>query len=253
MSGNIQVVHKLFDILELLAESSKPMGPTEIANSTGLSRSSVHRLLQTMHQRGYVDKISPEGSYAVGLKLIEVVSYYINGLELQTEARPYIQELSETLNLTIYLGILEGNEVVYIDKRDIFSNMRLYLQIGHRVPAYCSSLGKCLLSRLSGEELEETMGTGSFQKFTERTITNLRDLKEQLRMVRTKGWAMDDREFTEDNCCIGAPIFDYRGAIIAAVSASASPAVLTTDKISYVAEKVRNTGMAISKRLGYIV
>ena len=209
MNEPVQVVDRVLDIIEQLAEASGPMGPTKLAEATGLNKSSVYRLLSTLLARRYVEKNQEDGTYYIGPKLIEVVSCYINSLELQTEARPYLTELARELNLTTHLGILDGYEVVYVEKLDNLPSVRLYANIGYRVPAYCSSLGKCLLSCLSREELKRTLKECTFIPYTTKTITDLSTLQLHLREVRKQGWAMDDEESEEGHRCIAAPIFDY--------------------------------------------
>ena len=97
------------------------MGLTEIANQVGLHKSTAYRIIETLFQRGYLAK-TDEGSYKIGLKLIDAVSCYINSLELQTEARPYVAKLAARFGLTAHLGVLDGEYVVYIEKMDVFAD-----------------------------------------------------------------------------------------------------------------------------------
>lgn len=248
---SVQSVDRSLDVLEALASEQGGLGVTEIATKVDLHKSTVHRLLSTLLERGYVEK-NDEGTYHIGLKLIEVVSVYLNSLELQTEARPHIAQISTELGLTSHLGVLDGDQVVYIEKMDVYSVVKLYSQIGLRVHAYCSSLGKCLLSNFSREELDIIMKDCSFNKFTANTISSLDELHEELKKVRVQGWGMDNQEFDMNNRCIGAPIYDYRGEIIAAISASGPPSLLTEDRIPNVSEYVMKQAKEISKRMGYI-
>jgi IclR family transcriptional regulator, KDG regulon repressor len=248
----IQSIDRALNILEVLATQRDGLGITAIAKRTGLSKSTVHRILISLALRGYVEHETTSSNYRLGLKYIEIASYYINSLELQTEARPFLWDLTSELGLTAHLGILDAHEVVYVEKLDVFPGVRLYSQIGYRVPAYCSSLGKCLLSGLSSDDLEAAMTHCSFERFTDKTITNLRDLKKNLRLVRERGWALDDEEHDIGHRCIGAPIFDYRGDVVAAVSASGPITVLSDDRINQVVDKVRNSAMKISQRMGYV-
>lgn len=250
MEQNVQVIDRALDILEQLSQASKPIGPTEISKSTGISKSTVCRLLSTLQAREYVEKRGPDGKYSIGPKLIALVSCYIGSLELQTEARPYLSLLASDLNLTTHLGILDGNEVIYIEKLDHFPTKQLYSQIGYRVPAYCSSLGKCLLSRYSGDDLKRIMGCGNFKVYTPNTILSMETLKEQLRRIRDQGWAMDNQEYEIGHMCVGAPIYDYRGEIIAAVSASGTSAVITPAYLPVVIDEVKQTAKQISKCMG---
>ncbi|MDR1540364.1 MAG: IclR family transcriptional regulator [Clostridiales bacterium] len=249
--ASVRSIERALDMLEALSEEKNGLGITELSLRIGLHKSTVHRILQTLSKRGYAEK-KDDGNYHLGLKLIETVSYFINSLELQTQARPFVAQITAELGLTAHLGVLEGDQVVYIERMDVFSGIKLYSQIGLRMHAYCSSLGKCLLCGLSGDELEKVMENCAFAQFTPYTLTSLNALKANLKTVRTQGWAIDNLEFSLENRCVGAPIFDYRGEIVAAVSASGPPAVFTSDRIPHVAEYVKAKASAISRSLGYM-
>lgn len=247
----VQSVDRVLDMIEVLAEEQKGLGVTELANRVGLHKSTAHRLLATLARRNYIEK-TEAGTYKIGLKLIEAVSCYINSLELQTEARPYIVQITSHLGLTSHLGVLDGDQVVYIEKMDVVSTVKMYSQIGLRMHAYCSSLGKCLLSNYSKEELEGRMKNCSFIKFTPNTISNMEELHEEMAKVRRQGWAMDDQEFEIGHRCIGAPIYDYRGDIIASISASGDVRVLTDDRIEDTASYVKQVALELSRSMGYV-
>ena len=248
MDSSVQVVNRVFMILEYLSQSGEPKGPTEIAAATGIHKSTVYRLLSTMCQGGYLEK-TEAGAYHIGVKLVEIVSNHINSLELQTEARPYLNELNSQLGLVVHLGILDGADVVYVEKKDISRNLRIYAQIGMRVPAYCSSLGKCLLACLSGSEVDSIYAFRKLERYTPNTITSLAALKEHLREVRDRGWAMDSEEYIIGVRCIAAPVFDYCGEAIAAISASGPPSLLTDQRVEEVANSVKTTAAQVSRRL----
>jgi DNA-binding IclR family transcriptional regulator len=250
MSNQIQLIDRVFDILEYLSQSPDSKGPTQIAQAVGLSKSTVYRLLSSLQQRGYIEK-SESGMYHIGVKLVEVASNHINNLELQTEARPYLIEMQAELGLIVHLGILDGAEIVYVEKMDISPNLRGYTQIGLRVPAQCSSLGKCILAQMSGDQLDYIMSSCKFEQYTVNTITNLPDLKAHLREVRQQGWAMDNEEYILGHRCVGAPIYDYRGEIIAAVSASGPTTLFTDDIIPQATKRIQTAAADISRRLCY--
>jgi len=252
MAEQVQVIDRALDILEYLSLAQGERGPTEIAEAVGLSKSTVHRLLATLQGRGYVEKSAAAGTYRLGVKLVEVASNHINRLELQTEARPILNELQHRLGLIVHLGILERHEVVYVEKMDIEPNLRRYAQIGLRVPAQCSSLGKCILASLSLEELVAAMTDCRFEKYTNNSITSLEGLREELRRARAQGWAMDNEEYLVGHRCIGAPVLDYRGETIAAVSASGPVSLLGDDRITEVVAEVEQAARLISRQLCYI-
>lgn len=252
MEDTVRVMNRTFDIIEALSKSQEPMSLTDIVKATQINKSTAYRLLQAMHTRHYVEK-SEKGLYSIGLKLVEVVSCHINGLELQTEAKPFLSTLRAELNLTVHLGILEAHEVIYIEKLDLYPTTRLYSQVGYRSPAYCSSMGKCLLSCLSGDEQDDALSHCKFEKFTQNTITSPKDFKQYLKKIRRQGWAMDDEEYLLGHRCVGAPIFDYRGDAVASISASGTISQISDEKLPFIVEQVKDTALQISKRMGYTV
>lgn len=251
VDNGVQSVGRVLDIIEVLSTEHGGLGVTAIANRVGLHKSTTHRLLTTLANRGYLAKTA-EGNYKIGLKLIEAVSCYINSLELQTEARPYLVQMTGELGLTSHLGVLDGDKVVYIEKMDVVSSVRMYSQIGLRMHAYCSSLGKCLLSNYSKEELNGIMKDCSFIRFTQNTIGSIEELHKEMAKVRKLGWAMDNEEYEIGHRCIGAPIYDYKGDIIAAISASGGKNLLSDDRIAPVSEYVKTAAMELSRSMGFI-
>ena len=248
----VQSIERALDIIEAVAANKNSAVLTKIAEKTGLHKSTAYRIISTLLKRGYLKK-NEDGTYKIGLKLIEAVSYYIDSLELQTEVRPYIAQITAKFGLTSHLGVLEGDKVVYIEKMDIFSNIKLYSQIGLRMPAYCSSLGKCLLANFSNTQLRSIMGQTEFTRFTHNTITTIEALQKEIDTVRQQGWAIDNEEFEIGHRCIGAPVYDYRGDIIAAISASGNTSILTDARIPEIAEYLKQTAVEISQNMGYVL
>ena len=247
----VQVIDRAFDILEILCIEREGLGVTEIGNRLALHKSTVHRILSAMAERGYIEKASEKGVYKIGLKLVEISSVYLNNVELKTEARPYLSELTSKMNQPTHLATLNGNDVVYIDKVEVVNSIRLYSQIGLRVPVYCSALGKSLLSGLSDAEVEEKIAKVQMLPYTKATITDKTEFLRQVKQVRQRGWALDDEEHEAGVRCIAAPVFDYRGKAIAAVSVSGPSGVISPEKDEEVASIVKETALKISKRLGY--
>lgn len=250
MEENVRVIDRVFDILEVLSTSAAPLGLSEISRSTGMSKSTLHRLLSSMCARQYVEK-NAQGAYSIGYKLVETASFHINHLEILTEAKPFLSDIMRDLDLTAHLGILDGCEVVYLEKLDIYPDHRLYTKVGFRSPAYCSSMGKCLLACLSGDELEDALYYCDFKKYTKNTITDAREFKRYLKVVRRQRWAMDNEEYQLGHRCVGAPVFDYRGSPVAAISASGSTAQLSDEKLETVIQEVKEAAASLSRRMGY--
>jgi DNA-binding IclR family transcriptional regulator len=247
----IQVIDRAFDILELLSDVSEGMGVTEIANRIGLNKSTVHRILNAMASRGYIERASSKGVYRNGLKLVDLASVHLNSVELKTEARPLLRELTARMNLTTHLAILDGLDAVYIDKVDVESSLRLYSQIGRRISVHCSALGKCLLSGLSEQELAERLRKCDFRRHTANTLTSRQALTRQVEAVRLRGFAVDDQEHEAGIRCMAAPVCDYRGKVVAAISLTGPASVVSRERETEIGELVASVAKDISRRLGH--
>ncbi|WP_158539743.1 IclR family transcriptional regulator [Gordonibacter sp. 28C] len=249
--GSVQVLDRAFDILEALAQAQGPMGLSDLAQTTGMSKTTVFRIAGTMLKRGYVEK-TLEGRYTIGPKMFHTLGYHINSLELQTEAKPYLTALKRSLGLTAHLGILDGAYVSYIEKEASDWGEEAYTQVGYRSPAYCSSMGKCLLACLSRAELEEALYGFEFKAHTPNTFTRKDEFVKYLHQVRAQGWAMDDEEYEIGHRCVAAPVFNYRGDAIAAVGVSGTPDSISDDRIDDISRQVMLAASRLSERMGYV-
>lgn len=251
MSNSIQVIDRALDILEILCVEKDGLGVTEIGNRLALHKSTVHRIVSALAERGYIEKDPNRSVYKIGLKLIELSSVYLNNVELKTEARPYLRELAFKYNLAAHIAILDGNDAVYIDKVDTVGDIRLYSQIGRRIPVHCSGLGKCLFMGLSDSEIEDAFTGYQFKKYTSKTITGVAEFKKQLAEARIAGYALDDEEHDEFIRCVAAPIYDYRDNIIAAVSVAGPSDIISRERDTETGAFVKDIAAKISSRMGH--
>jgi IclR family transcriptional regulator, KDG regulon repressor len=249
----VQTLERSLDLIEYLSLEKNGSGITEVGNKLGLHKSTVHRLLNALVKRGYVEKDRQTSRYSLGLKFIEIGSLRLNHIELKTEAAPYLRHLAETTRQPVHLAILDGIEAVYIDKIEPVSNLRMYSQIGRRVPVFCSALGKSLLSDLTDDELDKTMIKIEFRNFTKMTHMKAESLHSDILATRLRGWSIDDEEHEEGIRCIGAPVKDYTGKIIAALSVSGDKNVISPERDHEISGMVMNTAQTISRRMGYFV
>jgi len=248
----VQTLDRALKIIELLAVNPEGFGVTEIGVKVGLHKATVYRLLAYLVTQGYIEKDEARPVYTLGLKFIELASLRLNQVELKTEANPYLRKLAAALDQPVHLAIQAGQEAVYIEKIEPRAHLRMYSQIGKRIPLYCSSLGKCLLIDLADTELEALAERTVFQAFTPTTKTTAAGFVADVRLARQRGWALDDQEHEAGIRCIGAPIRDFTGHIVAAVSASGEVAVIRPDPEAKVSDLVVETAHAISRRLGWL-
>jgi len=250
---NVQTLDRALDIIELLATEREGIGVTEISSKIGLHKSTVHRLLNSLAERGYIEKDTKHSTYKIGLKFVEISSLYLNKLELKTEALPYMRKLAENVGQPVHLAILDGKEAVYIEKVEAVNSIRMYSQIGRRLPLYCSAIGKVLLAGLNENESQEIIKSLNFVKFTDKTIERDSDLIKEVKDARAKGWAVDNEEHEVGIRCVAAPVYDYSGKVIAAVSASGDCRVIAPERDEEISILVRETARNISMRMGYII
>lgn len=247
----VQTLDRALDIIEMLAIEREGIGVTEISQKIGLHKSTVHRLLNALAERGYIEKEPRYSTYKLGLKFIEISSLYLNKLELKTEALPYMRRLAEIIGQPVHLAILDGCEAVYIEKIDALNSIRMYSQIGRRVPVYCSAIGKILLSGLKNRECESIVDTLEITKFTHKTVESREALCRDIDEARQKGWAIDDEEHEAGIRCIAAPVRDYSGKVIAAVSVSGDNRIINPERDNEISAQVIETAQNISRRMGY--
>ena len=247
----VQSLDRAFDILEILSDEKDGLALTEIGRRLNLHKSTVYRLLATLSQRGYVEKSARTGVYKLGLEFIGLSSHYLNSLDLKIEANPYLMKLSHETGKTVFLAILQGREVVYIDKAETFSSLRKYSIIGQRNPVYCTGLGKALLTTMTNAEIRELLEGAPFERLTPATATDIDTLLERVAIGRTQGWVLDDREIEDDVRCIAAPVQDYSGKAIAAISVSWDIHAQVDTDIKATARRVMACALAVSRRMGY--
>lgn len=247
--ATLQTVDRALQLLEILAEHPRGMQPKEMEEYLELNKVTVHRLLATLENRGFIERAG--NSYVIGLKVVELSSMKLSNVELKTEASPYLRELVNKLGLPVQMAILEGTQAVFIDKIESIHSFRMYSQIGKRIPVYACGVGKILLMQKMDEEIRDAMNGVEFKQFTSKTLTDVEQVIEAIKEVKKKGYAVDDEEHEEGIYCVAAPIYDYMGKVIAAISVADTKKqfIKSTNKQINL---IKQTAIQISKRLGYL-
>ncbi len=249
-ASRVQVLDRALDLIELLATSENGLSISELSAATGLPKSTVHRILSTYASRHYIEKDAETSIYRLGHKFVEIASLYLNKIVLKTEAAPIMHELATTFNGISYLGVLENNEVMYLERAEQFNSLRLYTQIGKREPIYCTALGKVLMAFLPDQEFEHIAQQLSYKPYTDNSITNYSDFKKEVMRVRSQGYAVDREEHTIGSSCLAVPIFDYTRKVMAAMSISAH-SLFEHYSESAIFSKMHDASIELSRRMGY--
>ncbi|WP_081998301.1 IclR family transcriptional regulator [Sinomonas humi] len=210
-------VLRSLDILELFLDHQRLTG-AEVGRLTGLPRASVHELLATLAERRYLDRHS-DGSYALGVSSFVLGQAYRDRLDLRQAGRQIGQQVAERCQETVNIGVLEGSDVVYLVKIDSPLPVRLVSRAGGRLPASCTAIGKALLSALDADELN-TRIPAVLPQLTPQSITDREVLLAQLNEARSAGAAYEAGESSPEVNCVGVPIRDHSGTVVAALSVS---------------------------------
>lgn len=210
-------VLRSLDILELFLDHERLTG-ADVGRLTGLPRASIHELLATLAERGYLDRRA-DGSYALGVSAFVLGQAYQDRLDLRQAGRHVGRRVAERCQETVNIGVLDGSDVVYLVKIDSPLPVRLVSQAGGRLPASCTAIGKALLSGLEPEELNSRL-PDPLPRLTARSVTDREALLGQLHEAHRAGAAYEAGESSPEVNCVGVPVRDHTGATVAALSVS---------------------------------
>lgn len=249
-SYQVKSVEKALRILKLF-NSYEEVSLTMMSEMLGVHKSTAYRLAMTLCNEGFLRWDNQKGVFRLGLKVLELSASLIHGIELRNIARPYLEKLQQELGEFIHLGILDDGNVVYIDKIEGKKSIRLYSEIGKRVPCHCTALGKVLLADLSDHEVKNMLKGKSFKRYTSNTIKNLHDYLDHLEEVREKGYAKDIEEHEPMVHCVAAPVRDYTGKCIAALSVTSIVKRFNQKMIDHYCKCIMEVAQNISEEMGY--
>ncbi|MFB3884372.1 MAG: IclR family transcriptional regulator [Thermodesulfobacteriota bacterium] len=248
----INSILRASNILKCLSKEKSNFKISEIARELKLDRSTTYRILLTLEKCGLAEKDPKTGEYALGFSTFEIGNSYLRRMDFIKVSQPVMSDLALSVQETVHLAVQSGTEIVYVDKVDSPRPLGIMSKIGQRAPLYCTALGKVLLAFQPEDEIKRIIRQLNLVPLTSNTITARPRLLEELRMIRRRGYALDNREIEEDVECIGAPIRDHRGNAIAALSISGPQRKIgIPQEKDFVAEVVKAASL-ISSKLGYV-
>ena len=214
---------KTLDILEALAESQSYMGVRELNRKTGLSVSSIYRILTELQDRGYVLKNPENKKYRIGSKTLTLTKNMMNRPgNMMYLVRVYMSELNLNTKETIHLAYLcDECSGMYLSKIDTLHEIGLLSKVGRKFPLYCTGAGKALLAYSPESFVNNYFQKAKMEKLTPNTLYTPEMLEKELIEIRKKGFAIDDEEHHLNTVCVAAPIFDSDGTVIASISIAA--------------------------------
>jgi len=244
----VGVVGKVLLILEALDKSPTGLQLRQIAQETGIHKSTAYRFLAHLENASYLFR-DDAGAYIIGPRLAQLGAGIAYHATLRKISRPILQKVWRTTKETVNLGVLDGHDILYLDVIESAHMFRMGSQEGMRRPANCTALGKAILAFVSPEQREEMVSSITFDRITSHTITDPVRLRKELAKILRQGYALDDQETDLGARCVAAPILDDSGKIMAAISVSGPITRISREKIPTFANSVRNAAKDISSRL----
>jgi IclR family pca regulon transcriptional regulator len=238
-------------VLEILGASPIPLTLTEVANRSKLTITTTQRFINTLSTLGYLNR-DENKRYSLGTKVLSLGFQFLNASSLLSMAKPYLDELSSDLEMTVNLSVLDHCDVLILYRSEVRKFMKFDVHAGSKLIAYCSALGRLLLATLSDMEIMKRLNEMDLQKFTQKTIVSERANMLEIIKARENGYTISDRELTMDLCSIAAPINDKNETTIAAINVSLDVMRLQNPEIMEIAKReLFEKGILISKNLGY--
>ena len=247
----INSIIRACNVLECLSNDKGLLKTSDLAVRLRLDRSALYRILLSLEKGGFVEKDEKTGGYAVGIAAFEIGNAYLRRMDLIQISKPVMMDLSLRVQEAVHIGVLSDAEIVFVDKVDSPRSVGIICKIGQRAPVYCTALGKVLLANRPEDEVARIAQAIQLKPFNKQTITSRKKFMEELKRVRTQGYAFDHSEHEEDAECIGAPIMDHLGHVIAAISISGPQRKIGTPQEQQFINWVVEAASLISSKMGY--
>lgn len=238
-------------VLRAFSYADQELGITELSRRLDLSKSTTHRIVATLESERLLEQNRRTGKYRLSLALYELGTTVSEHVDLHEAALPVLTTLRHKTGEMVHVAVLDGLEVVYVERLESRHMLPVFRRIGHRLPAHWTSSGKVLLAALPRAEQERRLRHASLEARTSHTITDAAALLRELDLVRRRGWASNVEEGELGVASVGAPLRGIDGAVIAAVTVVGASERISAESLHRYRTAVLEAAAAISRRLGY--
>lgn len=248
--GHSQSLVRGLNILEGLAAAPSGLALSDIAQIVGLAPSTTHRLLQALHQQGFITQDAELGLWKVGVKTFQIGNTFLDSRDVVATARPYLRQLTEESGESANLGIRDNGMAVFLAQSESPQMMRMITRLGSRAPMHASGVGKALLAWLPEKEVERILQARGLPRVTDNTIDTPARLREGMAEIRRQGYACDREEHAVGLHCVAASIHDEQGNPLAAISVSGPMARIPESRLAELGGLVSRAARDITTQLG---
>lgn len=241
---------KAFAVLECFSTLERKLSVSDIARRTGLPRGTAHRVMATLREIGFVEQERERDQYRLGLKLFELGNIVLANMDLHREAKSFVEALTAVSGERVHLCVFDGLRTTLINRTEPAQGRTNTIVVMETSPAHCTATGKAALAFQADAVISRVIAFG-LPSYTPNTITDPRELREELEKVRKRGYAVDNEELSLGIRCVGAPIRNMNGRVFASISVSGPARRITRNKVAALGQLVIQYANAISAQLGY--
>ncbi len=239
-------------ILRAFSRDRTEIGAPEIAKELGIPRSTVFRLMQTLEYMGFLEKVKNTSDYRLGVGVLSLGFEFLGSLEVTELARPVLEKLRDDTGYSAHLVIRDGWDVVFVVKAAAKTTFASSVNIGTRLPAHGTILGRMLLADLSDEELKQVYPTGKLSKFSDQTPTTLPDLTKILAEDRQRGYAISEAYFENGIGSVAVPVRDASTRVVATINVTYQDGTIErADAEGKILTRVLQAAAELSQQMDY--
>lgn len=246
----VQSLSRALNILTILGHSGRPMSLTDVAQAADLSPSTTHRLLTTLQQERYVRFDQGRRGWSVGLQAYMTGISFLKTRSLLDVARPRMRRLMEDSSEVVSLAVEENGEAIYLHRVAGPRIAQAAVPVAERTLLHCSAVGKALLAGMAETRVQSILTQRGMRQFTRTTVSSFPELRQELTLVRSRGYAIDQEERVSGLRCVAAPIYDETTAVVGAVSLSGTSRRIEDTRVRELGEMVKRTAAAITTEMG---
>lgn len=250
----VKSIEKALQVLKSFSFSSRTLSLTQLSKTTGLNKTTVLRILRTLEKHNFVQAVSEDGKYTIGVEVYKLGNVFFHGLDLEKKARPHLTKLANELKKTIHLCVLDEDRALYLDKieSDEQTVRIMTSKKGGHAPLHCTGVGKTLLASQPDARKKAILNNLELERFTKNTITAMDVLKRELDKIQKQGYALDLEEREDDVVCVAAPVRNMDGDVIASVSISGLAHQVPREILEGAyKEKLLQAAQSVSMDMGY--
>lgn len=247
----ITSLDRAIGVLDVLASRKEPQTLAELSEITDVPKSTLFRILSTLHDRDCVDLDVDTKKYSLGLKLRELGNAFIRDTDLDGAAAPHMRDLAESCGESVFLALLDEGEVVYIRRIESPNSVMMVRKLGSRAPVHATATGEAMVAFLPRERREKIIQETEFTRHTEYTNTSPEEFKNRLEAVQEEGVAIVDGEYNPELLCVSSPILSIGAVVEAAITVAMPSSEATPERLEVVSDKVKEKALRISEQMGY--